>query len=299
MQVPFRSTPRIPPLADDPARWFAPFLVALMVYVASLAGIGLILVDQMLRASQSALAGHLTVLVPAEASAARLQTILAVLRQAPGIRSVHLLSPEETGRLLEPWLGSPVAVEELPVPRLIDAGLDSPAAIDMAKLRTQLASVVPDIRIDDYGPVVSGLRARVRPVQALLGAAIGAALLLVAALAVFATSAALASRRTDIELLHLIGADERQIVHPYTARSLVYGLIGGGIAAAAILATVAALDNTIGGAGSLIRLAAPAGGIGPGDWRLWAVLAIMTAVSGIFAAASARATVRWRLAALP
>src|SRR5689334_1222557 len=112
MRVPFRSPPRIPPLAGDLARWFAPFLVALMVYVASLAGIGLILVDQTLRASQNALAGRLTVLVPADASAARLQTILAVLRQTPAIRSVHLLSPEETGRLLEPWLGSPVSVEE-------------------------------------------------------------------------------------------------------------------------------------------------------------------------------------------
>src|SRR4051794_15679978 len=80
MRVPFRAPPRIPSLADDAARWFAPFLVALMVYLASLAGIGLILVDQTLYASQDALAGRLTVQVPAEASAARLQTMLAVLR---------------------------------------------------------------------------------------------------------------------------------------------------------------------------------------------------------------------------
>ena len=188
-------------------RW----LVALMVYIAGLAGIGLILVDETLRASENLLAGRLTVQVPADASAARIETILAVLRQTPGIRSVHLLTPSETSRLLEPWLGSPVPLEELPVPRLIDVGLDPAAVVDMAKLGTQLASVVPEIRIDDYGPVVGGLRARARPVQALLGAAIGGALLLVAALAAFATGAALAARRSDIELLHLLGADDRQI----------------------------------------------------------------------------------------
>jgi cell division transport system permease protein len=299
MRVPFRSPPRLPPLADDMARWLAPFLIALMVYVAGLAGIGLILVDQTLRAAQDALAGRLTVQLPAETSAARLQTVLAVLRQTQGIRSVRLLSPEETGRLLEPWLGSPVSVKELPVPRLIDAEFDRAAAIDMAKLGTQLASVVSDIRIDDYGPVIGGLHTRARPLQALFGAAIGAALLLVAALAVVATGAALASRRADIELLHLVGADDRQLARAYAVRSLVYGLVGGGIAVAAILATVAALGDSLGSAGSLLRLTAPARGIGLGDWRLWAVLAIMTAAAGIFATAGAQATVRRRLAQLP
>ncbi|HEX2150605.1 MAG TPA: FtsX-like permease family protein [Stellaceae bacterium] len=294
IRVPFRSAPRVPPLAGDTAGWFAPWLVALMVYVASLAGIGLILVDETLRASENLLSGRLTVQVPAEASAARVETILAVLRQTPGIRSVHLLTPSETSRLLETWLGSPVSSEELPVPRLIDAGFDNDA-IDLARLRTQLASVIPEIRLDSYRPVVGGLRARARPVQALLGAAIGGALLLVAALAVFATNAALATRRSDIELLHLIGADDRRIARPYAARWLVHGLIGGGIAAAAILATVAAL----GGTGQLIRRAAPAEEIGLGDWRLWAMLAVMTVAAGILAAASARATVRWRLAHMP
>ena len=59
--------------------------------------------------------------------------------------------------------------------------------------------------------------------------------------------------------------------------SLIYGLIGGGIAAAAILATVAVLGNS----GQLLRLAAPAQGVGLDDWRLWVVLAVMTAAAGI------------------
>src|SRR4051794_38648499 len=214
MRVPFRSPPRLSPLAGDATRWLAPFLVAAMIYVAGLAGIGLILVDQTLRAVQDALAGRVTVQVPAEASAARLQTVLAVLHQTQGIRSVRLLSPEQTGRLLEPWLGSPVAVEKLPMPRLIDAEFDRTAAIDLTLLGTQVAAVVPDIRIDDYGPVVGELHARARPLQALFGAAIGAALLLVAALAVFATGAALASQQTDNELLRLVGAEDRQLARP-------------------------------------------------------------------------------------
>ena len=221
-----------------------------MVYIAGLAGIGLILIDETLRASENLLAGRLTIQLPADASAARIETILAVLRQTSGIRSVHLLTPSETGRLLEAWLGSPVSVEELPVPRLIDVGLDPTASIDMAKLGTQLGAVVSEIRIDDYRPVVGGLRARAWPVQALLGAVIGGALLLVAASAAFATGAALAARRSEIELLHLVGADDRQIAKPYAARSLVHALIGGGIATAASSRP----SRRLGGTGQLIRL---------------------------------------------
>ena len=295
IRVPFLAAPGVPPFAGDAARWLAPWFVALMVYVAGLAGIGLILIDETLRASETLLAGRMTVQVPAETSAARVETIVAVLRQTTGIRSVHLLTPSETSRLLEPWLGSAVPLEELPVPQLIDAGIEPVGAVDLGKLRQQLASVVPEIRIDEYGPVTRGLRARAGPVQALLGAAISGALLLVAALATFATAAAVAARRSDIELLHLLGADDRQIARPFATRALAYGLIGGGIATAAIAATVPLL----GGTGPLIRLAAPTEGIGLGDWRLWLVLAVMTVVVGIFAAASARATVRRRLARLP
>ncbi|MGE0259930.1 MAG: cell division protein FtsX [Alphaproteobacteria bacterium] len=295
IRVPVITAPRVPPLAGDPARWIAPWLVALMVYVASLAGIGLVVLNETLRASETLLMGRLTVQVPAEASAARVETILAVLRQTPGIRSVRPLTPAETGRLLEPWLGSSVPLQELPVPQLIDASRDPGGAVDMATLRHQLASVVPEVRIDEYGSIVDTLRARARPLQLLLGAAIAGALLLVAGLAMFTTGSALAARQSDVELLHLLGADDGQIARPYAARSLVYGLIGGIIAAAAISATVAAL----GGAGRLIRLAAPADAIGLADWRLWLVLAVVTALAGILAAASARATVRWRLARLP
>lgn len=294
IRLPFRSAPRVPPLARDPARWFAPWLVALMVYVASLAGTGLILLDETLRAAETLLSARLTVQIPADASPAQIETILAALRQTQGVRSVHLLTPSEMGRLLESWLGSPVPLQELPVPRLIDAAID-PATIDAVMLAKQLASVAPDIRLDDYRPVAGGLRAGARPVQALLGAAIAGALLLVAALTVFATNAALAARRSDIEQLNLIGADDRQIARRYAVRWLIRGLGGGGIAAAAMVVTVAALGNL----GPLIRLAAPIRGIGPGDWRLWAILAVAILAASLIAAASARATVRWRLARTP
>src|SRR6476619_6333856 len=57
----FAPAARLPPFAGDAASWTAPWLVALMVYIAGLAGIGLILIDETLRASENLLSGRLTI----------------------------------------------------------------------------------------------------------------------------------------------------------------------------------------------------------------------------------------------
>src|SRR5260370_15973743 len=52
---------------------------------------------------------------PAEPSAARTEMALAVLRQTPGIAGARLVDPAETKRLLEPWLGPSVPLDQLPL----------------------------------------------------------------------------------------------------------------------------------------------------------------------------------------
>ena len=42
-----------------------------------------------------------------------------IARGFPGVSEVRPYSKEESARLLEPWLGSGLALDELPVPRVI------------------------------------------------------------------------------------------------------------------------------------------------------------------------------------
>ena len=137
------------PLGRDESARFLPWVVALMVYLAGLGGIGLIVLGGTLRAAQRSLGASLTLEVPADTSKARLATALATLRQTKGVVSAQVLAPAETARMLEPWLGPTVSLDELPVPRLIDLRIDPAAAPDLARLRQQLASVVPEARLDD------------------------------------------------------------------------------------------------------------------------------------------------------
>jgi cell division transport system permease protein len=281
------------PLGRDEGLAYLPWVFGIFVYVAGLAGLGLLMVEDTLRAAEGSLAARLTVQVPAETSNARLQTLLAALRQASGVRSAQLLSLAETALLLEPWLGSPVPIEELPVPRLIDVAVDPGERIDLAQLRQHLATVIPEARLDDQRAALGGLRAAMLPLRAVLAAMIAAAVLLTAVLAVFATRTALVIGRTVIELLHLLGATDHDIALPLALRAARQGLLGGAIGSAAMVPTIAVL-----GGGGVIALPAPIAAIGVADWRLWAILIGIALAALLIATASALATVRRRLARL-
>src|SRR5690349_3557026 len=93
---------RLLPPARDEAMRFLPWVVALMVYVATLSAIGLILLEGTLAAAERSLGVTLTLQVPADTSSLRLETIVAVLRRTKGVVSEHVFEPEETARLLAP-----------------------------------------------------------------------------------------------------------------------------------------------------------------------------------------------------
>src|SRR5215467_10890084 len=57
-----------------------------------------------------------------------------IARATPGIAEVRPYTAEESARLLEPWLGGGLALDALPVPRIIVVRLASGAPPDLAAL---------------------------------------------------------------------------------------------------------------------------------------------------------------------
>ena len=282
-------------VGEDRAVSFLPWVVALMVYLAGLAGTGLVVLGDSVAGAERSLAGTETLQIPPDVSKARLETILAVLRQTRGVISVRLLEPKETARLLQPWFGASVTLDELPVPRLIDVRVDPDGAPDFAGLRQHLASVAPQLRLDDHRTWLTGMRAAARRIERMLAALLAAVLVLIALSAMFTARMFVAAHRPALEVLVLLGAADRDIVRPLTMRSLRLALLGAGVGSAAGLITIVALGE----AGAVIELAAPVARAGPLDWRLWGVPAAIVPVAGLIAMASARATMLRRLADMP
>src|SRR6185437_6187989 len=146
------------PLDRDGSGRFLPWLIALMVFLAALATSGALALDHALEAWNNGLSGTLTVEIPASPQAAppspsppssapapaappadgALDAALAVLHATPGVLSATALDRAATMKLVAPWIGEAAALDDLPLPRLIDVRIDPDRGVGVAALATRL-----------------------------------------------------------------------------------------------------------------------------------------------------------------
>ena len=280
------------PVGGDPTRPLLFWLFALIGYLAALGGVALVLLGGEMREWSRSLDNSLTLQIPAETSAARLETVLALLRQTAGIRGVRLLEPAEIARLLEPWLGSAATLDTLPVPRLIDLQIDPGTAIDFADLRRKLSSIVPGAQLDDHRQWLGDFRGAAIRLASFMAVGIAAIALLAVVLTGSLTRTRLALHGETLELLHLIGGEDADVARLFQADALRLGLLGGATGAAAALVTVIAV-------GSAVPLHVMTGASGFADWRLWAAAIVAALSTGLVAMAAARIAALRRLSLMP
>lgn len=205
-------------------------VVAIMTFLASLTTGAVMLVRATASDWQSDVAREITVQIrpaagrDAEADVRRAADLVGAF---PGISGARVYTREESAKLLEPWLGSGLAVNELPVPRLIVVKLDPDARADLAALRRRLAETVPGTTLDDHRSWVDRMRAMA---DSAVVAGIVILVLMFAATVLsvtFATRGAMAANRAIVEVLHLIGARDSFIVGQFQRHFLLLGLKGG------------------------------------------------------------------------
>jgi cell division transport system permease protein len=214
-------------------------IVAIMTFLASLTTGAVMLVRAAANEWQADVAREITIQIrPVAGRDIEMEVIKAavIARASAGIAEVRPYSKEEATQLLEPWLGSGLQLDDLPVPRLIVVRIAPGAAPDLGQLRQTLAEQIPGVSLDDHRSFVDRMRAIAGAVIVL---GIGLLLLVFCATVlsvVFATRAAIATNRPVIEVLHLIGAEDNFIARHFQRHFLRLGfkggLIGGGIAIA-------------------------------------------------------------------
>src|SRR6202034_4353087 len=152
-----------------------------------------------------------------------------IVRGAPGIADVRAYTKEESARLVEPWLGAGLSLDDLPIPRLIVVKLLSGARPDLAGMRKTLAAQVASASLDDHRRWIDRMRTMAETAVA-AGLAVLALVLAVTMLSVtFATRGAMATNRPIIEVLHYVGATDAFIGSQFQRHFLVLGFKGGAI----------------------------------------------------------------------
>ncbi|HEY0291716.1 MAG TPA: ABC transporter permease [Hansschlegelia sp.] len=155
-------------------------------------------------------------------------------RSAAGVVDVRPYSKQETARLLEPWLGTGLSFDDLPIPRLVVLRLSGETPFDAAALKEKLEREVPGATLDDHRRFLDRLVAMARTIV-WLGVGVLALMLTATVLSVvFATRGAMAGNRDIVQVLHFVGARDGYIAGQFQRRFLRLGLKGGlagGIAA--------------------------------------------------------------------
>ena len=278
-------------------------VVAIMTFLASLTAGAVMLVRAAAGEWQADVAREVTVQVRAAAGRdmeSDVARIAATVRAFPGVAEVKAYSKEETMRLLEPWLGSGLPFEELPVPRIIVVRLAAAAPADLAALRAAVSEQVPGASLDDHRGFVTRMRAMAR--AAVIGGLVVLILVLLATVlsVAFATRAAMATNRPVIEVVHLIGAKDNFIATHFQRHFLQLGLKGGllGGGSAILLFAVADLaSDWFTGTAAGDQFAAMFGTFSIGPSGYLAVVVQIGLVAAVTAAAS-RHTVNRTIAAI-
>ena len=191
------------------------------------------------------------------ASQADMQQALTALSAVPGIKAARPVEPEELTRILQPWLGDPAMVAQLPLPALIDIVVDSDKPPDAAAVARQLQGILPDARLDDHGAWTRDL-SRLATTGEAMGLGMFAMIVITAILTVAAAARArLAINRPEIELLHRIGASDGYIAHQFETsafRSAVAGAVLGTAFAAAAGVLLLKLGPSIAPLAAQLRL---------------------------------------------
>ncbi|QLF68584.1 ABC transporter permease [Peteryoungia desertarenae] len=217
-------------------------VIAIMAFLACLTLGGVSMVRTTAAGWQSQISREITIQIKPEEGLdmnAALTRAREVALTFVGTTDGRIMDDNATARLLEPWLGTGLDLEELPVPRLVIITIDESNPPDFAAMRELLRVEVPQAFLDDHRTWVDRLVQMART-TVLIGS--GILILVFTAMVltvVFATRGALSGNRHIIEVLHFVGAEGSYVAREFQRHFLKISLKGaatGGFLAAIFFA---------------------------------------------------------------
>lgn len=267
-----------------------PWVIAIMMFLTVLASAAGLSLDAAARSLGAMVSDRITVQV-AEADAEirdrAVRRIVTLLGATEGVTDVAIVPPADLAAQLEPWLGSDLKISDIPIPALVDANLAAPpeqreariAALDQAvKAVNQSARVEPHAHyLAPLARLVGAIGYLAFGLVALMAAATGAVVVL-------AARGAHATHRATIDIMHLLGATDAQVVSLFQRRMVLDAAFGTAIGAGLALIITALLGQALHAVTSdLVRSATLPG-------RAWLVLVVLPLIGIGMAWLAARVT---------
>ena len=260
-----------------------PWLIAIMMFVMICVGAAGLALLESAALVRGGVAHRYSIQIADGAAAA--PAALNSARTAPGVVAATPVPEAELRATLSRWLGPSASDPRLalPLPALIDVDLADGA--DAEAVAEAVRRAVPNAQWIAHRERLAPMLGALNSLALAAAAIVALTLLATAAAVVLAARSSLEAHRQTIDIMHGVGATDRQIALLFQrklALDALTGGIAGGLMAAVVLAVVAAGGIARAGAWSGARL------LGAGDL---AVLASLPFLGAVLATIVARTTV--------
>jgi cell division transport system permease protein len=266
-----------------------PWVIAILIALVVIAAAGGLALRNLATSAQADLSAAVTVQVieaNPDLRAARGAAAVRMLTAMDGVQAVRLVPEAELAALLEPWLGEGATSGDVPIPALIDVELSRSAGpAEIAQIEAALAQNVPGARVDAQSDWLRPVYGALAALQWLALGLITLVALATAAAVWLAARNAFAGARDTVEIIHLLGATDRQISAVFLRTVLYEAAFGAAVGTALGVAAVwllgqqfAALDSGMAGGGGLA-------------FKDWLVIAAVPLAGVLIALLTARITI--------
>src|ERR1700732_1121452 len=212
-------------------------VVAIMTFLASMTTGAVLLVSASAAEWQSEVATEITIQVrpaPGRDIDRDAAAVADAMRAQSGIVEIRPFTKEESAKLLEPWLGSGLFLDDPPGPGGSVPRVPPGPPLDRAALRRRVIQASPSASVDDHRAWIERMRS-MTGATVLAGIGILALVIVATIISVsFAPRGAMAANRPIVEVLHFVGAGDRYLANRFLRHFLRLGLqggvIGGGMA---------------------------------------------------------------------
>ncbi|MEM9104234.1 MAG: ABC transporter permease [Pseudomonadota bacterium] len=226
------------------------FVISIMSFLACLTLGAVIMIQDTASSWQSQISREITIQIKPEPGIdleAELAKARDIALSFTGTTDATIIDTDATARLLEPWLGEGLDIDELPVPRLVIVTIDEASPPDFVGMRKALDESVENVFLDDHRTWVDRLVAMANT-TVIIGLGVLALVFMATVLTVvFATRGALSGNHHIVEVLHFVGAEASFVAAKFQRHFFLIALKGalaGGLAASATFALASVWART-------------------------------------------------------
>jgi len=228
-----------------------PWVIAIMMFLTVLATAAGLALDHAARTLSADISDRITIQIAeadGEARGRAVRRIVTLLEETEGAGNIEVVSESELSAQLAPWFGSDMQISDIPVPALVDADF----VTDEAQRETRLAAldkavkaINPQARVEPHANYLTPLARLVGAIGFLSFGVVALMAIASGAVVVLAARGAHATHRGTIDIMHMLGATDAQVVRLFQRRMMLDALFGAVIGFAVAVAVIVLVGRSM------------------------------------------------------